>query len=166
LDSTDGDLSEPALTRALVALGTPKDVAQLNLRMRVVGANINNWSPRDIARAVTRLALLGGEGLWVFVLSIVGYTFAGCWLLTALAKPFAPDRVGLWLMPDAQGDVSLSLGRHGAGTVGHDIFGWWIIPLGLTIAATCAAALYRYDVRFLRRVANSRRLPTRIRAES
>jgi hypothetical protein len=154
-DSVNGDFSQNALTSALATLGPPKQVAQINLRMRVASAEVNNRTPWRAARALARLAFLGGEGLWVFILSSIGYAFAGCWLLTALAKPFAPDRIGLWLIPDTQGELSLSLGRHGAGAVGQDIFGWWIIPMGLMIAGACGVAMYRYDVRFVRRIANS-----------
>jgi len=153
LDSVNGDLSQEALKSALAKLGLPRNVAQINLRMRVARAEIKNRTPWYAARAVARLAFLGGEGLWVFILSSIGYAFAGCWLLTALAKPFAPDRVGLWLIPDARGDLSLSLGRHGAGALGHDVLGWWIIPLGLVIASACGVAMYRYDQRFVRRMA-------------
>ncbi|MGO9512400.1 MAG: HAAS signaling domain-containing protein [Steroidobacteraceae bacterium] len=155
LDTVNGDFSQDTLTSALAKLGIPRMVAQINLRMRVASAEVNNRTPWNAAKTVARLAFLGSEGLWVFVLSSIGYAFAGCWLLTALAKPFAPDRVGLWLIPDAQGDLSLSLGRHGAGALGHDILGWWIIPLGLVIAGACGVAMYRYDLRFVRRMANS-----------
>jgi hypothetical protein len=90
----------------------------------------------------------------IFILSLTGYAFAGCRLLTALAKPFAPDRVGLWLLPDPTDDLSLSLGRHGAGAAGHDILGWWIIPIGLTVGVICAFLTYRIDLRFIRELAS------------
>jgi len=160
LDSVDGDLSPSALTTALAMLGPPKSVAQVNLRMRVASAAANNRTPWNAAKTVAHLALLGGEGLWVFVLSSIGYAFAGCWLLTALAKPFAPDRIGLWLIPDAHDDLSLSLGRHGTGAMGYDILGWWIVPMGLLIGIACCAAIYRYDLRFIRRLVNSSDWPT------
>jgi hypothetical protein len=153
LDSVNGDFSQDALTSALAKLGLPRKVARINLRIRVASAEGNNPTPWHTAKTVARLAFFGGEGLAVLVLSSVGYAFAGCWLLTALAKPFAPDRVGLWLIPDAHGDLSLSLGRHGAGVLGHDILGWWIIPLGLVIAGACGVVMYRYDRRFVRRIA-------------
>ena len=93
LDTVNGDFSQEALTSALALLGPPKKVAQINLRVRVASAEVNNQLPWYAARAVARLAFLGSEGLWVFILSSIGYAFAGCWLFTAIAKPFAPDRV-------------------------------------------------------------------------
>lgn len=69
------------------------------------------------------------------------------------AKPFAPDRVGLWVLPDPTGDLSLSLGRHGTGAAGHDVLGWWIIPIGLAVGVACAVLTYRVDLRFIRQLA-------------
>jgi hypothetical protein len=121
--------------------------------MRAASVAVDHGMPLTVARTLTRLASLGGQGLLTFILSLTGYAIAGCWLLTALAKPFAPDRVGLWLLPDATGDLSLSLGRHGAGVTGHDILGWWIIPIGLTVGIVCAVLTYRFDLRFIRQLA-------------
>ena len=140
LDIVDGDLSEDKLTRALAALGPPKSVAQINLRMRAACAAVSGRTPWSTSRTWARFACVGGEGLWVLVVSSVGYAFSGCWLLTALAKPFFPDRVGLWVLPDAAGDLSLSLGRHEFGVVGNDIFGWWIIPMGISLAIACGGS--------------------------
>jgi hypothetical protein len=161
LDIVDGDLSEDKLTRALAALGPPKGVAQINLRMRVARAAVSDCTPWSTSRTLARLACIGGEGLWVFVVSSLGYAFSGCWLLTALAKPFFPDRVGLWVLPDAGGDLSLSLGRQDSGAVGNDIFGWWIIPIGILLAIACGVAVFRYDLRFVRRVADASLRPPR-----
>jgi hypothetical protein len=99
---------------------------------------------------------LVGNGLVTIILSLAGYAIAGLWFLTAVAKLFVPDRVGLWLLPDATGDLTLSLNRHALGAVGHDILGWWIVPMGLTVGGICAFLTYRFDVRHFRRRAVSR----------
>ena len=126
-------MSNATIGATLTRLGDPREIARINLRMRV--------------------AAIGGKGFLIFILSLTGYAFAGCWLLTALAKPFAPDRVGLWLLPDPTGDLSLSVGRIGAGAAGHEVLGWWIIPIGLVVGAICAFLTYRIDLRFIQELA-------------
>jgi hypothetical protein len=41
--------------------------------------------------------------------------------------------LGLWLLPDSTGDLSLSLGRHGPEVIGQDLLGWWIVPIGIGV---------------------------------
>jgi hypothetical protein len=153
LDRVKGDLSHATIGATLTRLGDPREIARINLRMRVAAVAVGHPTPLTIARTLTRLAAIGGKGLLIFILSLTGYTFAGCWLLTAVAKPFAPDRVGLWLLPDPTGDLSLSLGRIGAGAGGHEVLGWWIIPIGLVVGAICAFQTYRIDLRFIQELA-------------
>jgi hypothetical protein len=154
LDRVKGDVSGANVAAALATLGEPQEIARINLRMRMAATAVEHGTPLTVARTLARLAAFGGQGLLMFLLSLSGYAFAGCWLFTAFTKPFAPDRVGLWLLPSTSGDVSLSLGRHGAGVIGHDVLGWWIIPIGLTIGFVCAFATYRFDLRFIRRLAS------------
>jgi hypothetical protein len=153
LDRVKGDLSNATVSATLTRLGDPREIARINLRMRVAAVAVAHPTPLAVARTLSRLAAIGGKGFLIFILSLTGYAFAGCWVLTALAKPFAPDRVGLWLLPDPTGDLSLSLGRLGAGAAGHDILGWWIIPIGLMVGAICAFLTYRIDLRFIRELA-------------
>jgi hypothetical protein len=97
---------------------------------------------RELGNRLARhwpLAIFGSTkagicGISVLLVSVAGYGFAACWLFTAMAKPFAPDRVGLWQLPDPSGDLSLSLGRRDRSVIGHDLLGWWIIPVGIGIA--------------------------------
>ena len=153
LDRVKGDLSNATVGATLQKLGDPREIARINLRMRVAAVTVGHPTPLTIARALSRLAAIGGRGFLIFIFSLSGYAFAGCWLLTALAKPFAPDRVGLWLLPDPTGDLSLSLGRIGAGAAGHDVLGWWIIPIGLAVGAICGFLTYRLDLRFVQGLA-------------
>jgi hypothetical protein len=149
LDRVKDDLSNATVGATLRRLGDPREIARINLRMRVAAGNVAHPTRLTVARKLLHLAAIGGKGFLIFILSLIGYTFAGCWLLTALAKPFAPDRVGLWSLPDPTGDLSLSLGRHGAGVAGHDVLGWWIIPIGLVVGAICAFLTFRVDLRFV-----------------
>jgi hypothetical protein len=153
LDRIEGDLSDATVSATLTRLGDPREIARINLRMRVAAVAVARPTMSTGARTLSRRAALVGKGCLIFILSLIGYVFAGCWLATAIVKPFAPDRVGLWVLPDPTGDLSLSLGRHGAGAAGHDILGWWIIPIGLAVGAICALLTYRIDLRFIRELA-------------
>ncbi len=142
------------LTRILQRLGDPRALAREHLEARSGLRGMDYPTPggssesrsavpgwvRVVARAVTFLV---GSGF--------AYGFALCWLCTALVKPFRPARVGLWLLPDASGDLNLSLGSHAAGEVGRDLLGWWIVPLGLALAFSVAAATWQWNVRVIRR---------------
>ena len=155
MDSTQGDPSNEAVAATLAKLGDPREIARINVRMRMAAVALARPTPLTVVHALSQVAIIGGKGLWVLILSLTGYAFAGCWLATALVKPFAPDRVGLWLLPDPTGDLSLSLGRHGPDVVGHDVLGWWIIPLGLAIGAICGVLTYRVGLRFIRQLARA-----------
>jgi hypothetical protein len=153
LDCVKGDLSHGNISAALQTLGDPAEIARINIRMRET-ANIGERTPLTAAPPIARLLTLGGEGVLTIIFSLAGYLFAGCWIVTALAKPLWPDRVGLWRLPDPTGDLSLSLGRHTEG-IGHDILGWWIIPIGIAVGIVCAALTYRFHSQFIRRLARS-----------
>lgn len=153
LDRVAGDLTDASVEQALASLGDPRDIARINRTMRVAARAAGQSSPRVIARTLVQLARLSLRGLVTLLVSLIGYGFAAVWLLCALAKPFAPDRVGFWSLPDPTGDLSLSLGRLDAGLTGRDILGWWIIPIGL-VAGLCAAFLtFRFHQRAIRRMA-------------
>jgi hypothetical protein len=162
LDRVKGDLSDATVSATLTRLGDPREIARINLRMRLAAVAVAHPQLLTAAGILSRLVAIGGKGFLILILSLTGYAFAACWLLTALAKPFAPDRVGLWLLPDPTGDLSFSLGRHGAGAAGHDILGWWIIPIGLLVGAICAFLTYRIDLRFIQELARPQRTVARI----
>lgn len=153
LDRVAGDLSDAGIGRALASLGDPRDIARINSTMRIAAGGAGQSSPRTVARTLLRLARLSVRGLVTLLVSLLGYGFAAAWLLTAIAKPFAPDRVGLWSLPDPTGDLSLSLGRLDANTAARDVTGWWIIPIGLAVGLCAAFLTFHYHQRAIRRMA-------------
>jgi hypothetical protein len=156
LDSVAADASDADIRAVLTKLGDPSEVARANLSMRVAADAAGRASPFAVTSAIARLASLSFRGAFTLLISLLGYGFAACWLLTAIAKPFAPNRVGLWLMPDSTGDLSYSLGRHDPVPGGHDLLGWWIVPLGLAIGLAVAFLTYRFDLRAIRRMARQK----------
>lgn len=153
LDRTAGSLAEEKVLAALDSIGNPREIARLNLQLR---ADTLPAPSRTNSAKLTRGLAAFGRALLALMLSAIGYGFAACWLIAALAKPFAPDRVGLWLLPDPSGDLSVSLGRQAADVVARELLGWWIVPIGLLIGGTFAAITFRYDAALLRRFAADR----------
>jgi hypothetical protein len=159
-DRIAGDLSDANVSATLKKLGDPREIARINLRMREHAAG--RKSPSTVLRAVAQRAAFSARGLLSLLFSLAGYAFAGCWLFTAVAKPFAPNRVGLWVLPDPTGELSLSLGRREADFAGYELLGWWIIPIGLGIGIACCAFIYRLNLRTIRKMATLRSAARRL----
>jgi HAAS len=159
LDRVDGDPSDATIEQALRSLGDPRDIARVNTTLRVAGDAADRNSPAVIARALFRLARLSLRGLFLLAVSLLGYSFAGVCVLTAIAKPFVPNRVGLWVLPDPGGDLSLTLGRLDPGAQGRDVLGWWTIPIGLAVGILVAFLTFRFHQRSIRNLARRSRVP-------
>jgi hypothetical protein len=65
------------------------------------------------------------------LVSLTGYLIAIGFFVCAVAKPFYPDRDGLWW--DARNHTLVGLGFIWPGPPDQELLGWWIIPLGLFI---------------------------------
>ena len=154
LDRVAGDFTEASLAHALASLGDPREVARANMTRRVATQATLSGSPVIVAKKIIELARLSFGGFVTLSVSLIGYAFAGCWLLTAIAKPFAPDRFGLWSVADPSDDLSFSLGRRTAGLVEHDILGWWIIPIGLALALISAYLTFQFHQQAIRQMAH------------
>ncbi|HEY0747064.1 MAG TPA: hypothetical protein VGD63_10215 [Steroidobacteraceae bacterium] len=159
LDRADGDLSDANIEATLARLGDPYRLARANLQMRASwDFDAESYRPSN-ARKIADLIVKGIESSLALMVSILGYGFAASWLFTAILKPIAPSRVGLWALPDPTGDLSLSLGRRGTNVVGHDVFGWWIIPIGLAIGIGVGLLTYRFNTHVVRKSMQNRSIP-------
>jgi hypothetical protein len=76
-------------------------------------------------------------GFATLLLGLAGYGSALCFLLGALLKPFLGDEVGLFWSPR-----SLVWGVAG-GPSARELLGWWIVPVGLVLAAATTLATTR-----------------------
>jgi hypothetical protein len=159
-DRMAGYGSAANVSAILKKLGEPRHIARVNLQMRMATCGQN--SPRPIRAALIRSTEFGARILLTLLFSLAGYAFAGFWLFTAVAKPFAPARVGLWVLPDPTGDLSLSLVRRAADFGGQELLGWWIIPAGLVMGIGCAALTYRLNLRWIRALVTPRRSVRRL----
>jgi hypothetical protein len=156
LDRLAGDPSPEALADALASLGDPAEVARANLALRVAGAAAGRRSPLAVLGAIARLTSLSLYGLWVGLVSLVGYGLAGSWLFVAIAKPFAPQHVGFWLLSSTPGDLSFSLGGEWPIPKGHEVLGWSVIPIGIVLGLGFGWLTYLYDRHAIRRMARPR----------
>lgn len=150
-----------AIDAVLARLGQPAELASLyeteNLFDR---AARSHSSPALLFRTVARWASFSIAGAFVLFALIAGYVVAASFVLAAVVKPFAPERVGLWRLPN--GDVSLRLGfLEGPPAQATELLGWSVIPLGVAIGAVAfwlIPKFGRWAIRSLRRAPD---LPTR-----
>jgi hypothetical protein len=151
LDSAGEQPAEEAVAAVLERLGPAVDLAaQYVTQSALIGAE-RSRAPWTLLRGLAHVAGVSLAGFSALVGCVVGYALAACFVLAALRKPMAPDRVGLWqLGPDS---FSLVLG-FGARPAGVELLGWWIVPIGLVAGAFgfwITTQLGRWCVRRLRR---------------
>ncbi len=149
LDKVEGHVSPASVEAAIAELGSPREVARVNVTERVVAGLETSRSPLSVLRGVVRLAGLSVYGLCAFLVSFAGYAMAAAFFVTALAKPFFWDHAGLWVGRDPTGDLTVSLGIN-TGVTGHEVLGVWIIPIGLAASAVFGWLTWRFGIFSLR----------------
>ncbi len=158
LDKVAGDLSVRAIEAALDELGSPREVARLNVTERVAAELETNRSPWRVFSAIGRLASLSVYGVFAFFVSLFGYALAVGFVLTALIKPFNPSHTGLWVR--SENSFSWMVGVTDHPGRGHELLGWWIIPIGLGLGLVLGWLTWRFglfSVRQMRRTARGGR---------
>jgi hypothetical protein len=135
LSGENGQVTSAAVENVLAALGSPEELAAEYLADDLLEGASRGWSPLLLLRGLLRWASLSAAGVFVFIGCVVGYFLGGSFMLCAILKPLHPQTAGLWRLADEANSYSFSL-RLGLGTVpagGRELFGWWIVPLGLLI---------------------------------
>ena len=158
LDKVAGDLSARAVEAAIEELGSPREVARLNVTERVAADLETNRSPWRVFSAIGRLASLSVYGVFAFFVSLFGYALAIGFVITAMVKPFNPGNTGLWVEPGHA--YSWALGVMDKPRPGHELLGWWIIPVGLGLGLLLGWLTWRFgifSVRQMRRTARGGR---------
>jgi hypothetical protein len=112
-------------------------------------------------RSLFRWASLSFAGFCVLLGSAVGYFFGAVFILVAMAKLFHPRTAGLWTYPDSNGELVLSfrLGFERVPVGGHDVFGWWFVPIGWVTGFAIVLLTTSAAVWCVRRYRKSRVLP-------
>jgi uncharacterized membrane protein len=101
----------------LARLGTPADLAAEYRDGQLIRAASRSLSPLTLLRATLRLATKGITGILVFFCALFGYFTGGLLVIAAIVKPFAPSHVGYFVNTPT--------------SPGHDLLGWWIIPISV-----------------------------------
>jgi hypothetical protein len=152
LDKVAGQLTPASVEAAIAELGSPREIARVNVTERVVARAEARRTPLSVVGGVIRLAGLSAYGLFAFLMSVLGYGSAFAFLATAAIKPFAWEHAGLWITRNAPDDyiASWHLGITDNPRLGHEILGVWIIPIGLVMAVLLAWLTWRFDLFSLR----------------
>lgn len=120
--------SPNAVENTIEKLGPPEVLAEVWTENLMTQAETSR-SPWLVMRTLFRLAI---ESAWAFaacLVSLTGYLVAIGFFVCAVAKPFYPDRDGLWW--DARSHTLVGLAFIWPGPSDRELLGWWIIPLGL-----------------------------------
>lgn len=122
-------------------LGTAKELAALYCDSALIGRTARAISPWLILHGAFRLARTSALGFLCFLLALTGYGGGLAMILSAAAKLFFPEQVGLWIGPgilnfgyhsagDYQGGIGVILRTSGPA---HEVLGWWYIPVALAM---------------------------------
>jgi uncharacterized membrane protein len=152
LDKVEGAPTPQRVEAAIAELGSPREVARLNLTERVVAELETNRSPWRVLRAVIRLAGLSLDGAFTGLVSLFGYALAAGLLITAIIKPFAWRSAGLWRVPNAENSYSWHLGVTNQPGPGQELLGVWIIPIGLLGGLLIGWCTWRFGISSARRM--------------
>ena len=158
-----GALTPASVDAALTALGPADQLANEFVTDALLAR-------AEVSRSTVRLldtlfgwATISVAGFFVTVASILGYCLGVIFIVVALLKPLHPAEAGLWRLDGKAGDLELSV-RMGFGTApanGHELLGWWIIPLGLVIGCGLVVLTTRFALWCVRMYRRSRLLPRR-----
>lgn len=107
--SRAGELEASAVQASLARFGEPAELGSRYVMQSMAARAHTSGSHFLALKTIFRWAKLSVAGFGAFVVTLIGYALAGVFAYAALAKPFAPRRVGLWRLPEPD-DLSLSLG--------------------------------------------------------
>lgn len=111
----------------LQALGSPEELARQFLSECSLTKSAKSWSPWVLLRTSIRWALTGFQGFVMFMVAVVGYSFAAGFYLTAVLKPIYPSNVGFFV--NSQGLVLANWPPPS----GHELLGPYFIPVALIV---------------------------------
>lgn len=154
-----GELGAGDVDAALEGLGKPEDLASEYVTDAALARAEVSRSPIQILASLFRWASLSVAGFFVLISSLVGYFLGAALVLCAVLKPIHPQSAGLWSFHDSSGDLELSL-RLGFGSApapGHDVLGWWIVPVGLVAGFGLVMLTTRFAIWCVRLYRKSRR---------
>jgi uncharacterized membrane protein len=151
-----GTLSDTATGEALQSLGRPHDVASAYLAENVMAQAESSRTPWMVLRGVFLWATLSIKGFVVLTACLIGYLFGAAFFIAALAKPFNPHAVGLWMTNS--GSYSLMLGMTDSAARGRELLGWFLIPIGCSLGGGTILLTTHFGLWCIRRVQRTREM--------
>src|SRR5262249_15898260 len=106
-------------------------------------------TPWSVLRGVFYWATMSVQGFVAFLVCLIGYFLGGSFLLAALLKPFHPNAAGLWMLGDD--NYSLTMGMTAIAPQAHELLGWWLVPIGLSLGGGMIMATTQLGLWCIRR---------------
>jgi hypothetical protein len=129
-----------SVSATLAALGTPEELASRYRTEELLKRAQLAASPGLI---LLRWTALGLATLLVCLVSAVGYCLGGALVMFALFKLLWPRGTGLWAERTAdRWNASMFFGNQPR--PGHELLGWWLIPIGLILGAGLLYLTFRF----------------------
>jgi uncharacterized membrane protein len=136
---------------ALDALGDPEQLAAQYVTQNLFDRATVTRSPLLMLQSLFHWATLSLQGFAVALVSLFLYMLGATCLMMAIAKPFRPDEVGVWVHNGIDTGIhSLQISSSGSPALAHEVLGWWIVPLGLLLGLSLIVATYRFDLQAIR----------------
>jgi HAAS len=151
--SESGQLSITLVQTTLDRLGPAHELASRYVMQSMAARAHSSGSHFLALKTIYRWARLSIAGFGAFFITLLGYGSAAVFAYAALAKPFAPHRIGLWRLPEPN-DLSLSLGAVD-NPAARELLGWWLIPIGLALATAFFFLTQRFVMWAIRRLRSS-----------
>jgi uncharacterized membrane protein len=151
---SSGTLSDAATDAALQALGKPQEVAALYVAENVMARAESSRTPWMVLRGVFHWATLSLKGFLVLLICLIGYLFGAAFFIAALAKPFNPHAVGLWLI--GPNSFQLALGMTDSARHGRELLGWFLVPLGFSLGGGTILLTTHFGLWCIRRFRRAR----------
>ena len=145
-------LTPGKVQEVLAALGDAEQLAGQYVTLNLFDRAAVTRSPTLMLQSLFHWATLSLQGFAVALVSLCLYMLGAMCLVMAIAKPFDPDRVGLWVMShdSAPAQAGMQIYLHGTPPPGHELLGWWIVPLGLLVGLSIIVATYRFDLQAIK----------------
>lgn len=157
--SRGGEVTIEGMSAALEALGSAEELAREYAKDALLARAEISRTPWRLLDSLFGWATMSLAGFVVLVVTLSGYFLGIVFLMVAALKPFHPATAGLWTLRDG-GDVELSI-RMGFGVApssGHELLGWWIIPLGMVTGCGLVVGTTRFALWCVRMYRRSRAL--------
>jgi hypothetical protein len=152
IDRAGGTLSVASVDATMAGLGPARELAGGYLAERMAERVEATRSPFLIFKTIWRLAGFSLGASCAFLVSFVGYGAGAAFIVTALMKPFLPDKVGFWVhqghgFPDWVFSIGIVNNPDA-----HEVMGWWLIPFCLAVGALILWLTWRFGLGAVRRL--------------